>query len=245
MSKPYALILGAKSDIAQALAHEYAKNGYNLYLAARDSQTLQADVQDLAIRHNAEAHTMDFDAMKYATHADFYHTLSPKPSVVIVVFGIMYDQKEAEKDWNLAYQMFSVNYVGAASILEIAAADMEKQGKGTIIGISSVAGDRGRGSNYLYGSAKAGFTAYLSGLRNRLFSSGVHVLTVKPGFVYTAMTAHLPLPKPLTAQPHQVAKDIFRAAQKQKNVIYTLWMWRYVMMIIRNIPEFIFKKLKL
>jgi short-subunit dehydrogenase len=157
----------------------------------------------------------------------------------------MYDQKEAEKDWNLAYQMFSVNYVGAASILEIAAADMEKQGKGTIIGISSVAGDRGRGSNYLYGSAKAGFTAYLSGLRNRLFSSGVHVLTVKPGFVYTAMTAHLPLPKPLTAQPHQVAKDIFRAAQKQKNVIYTLWMWRYVMMIIRNIPEFIFKKLKL
>lgn len=241
----YVLILGAKSDIAKALAHEYAKNGYALYLAARDTEALKPDVSDLAIRYQVKVSEYAFDAADYDTHASFYRSLVPAPDIVICVFGVMFPQEEVQKNWNLAHQTISVNYTGAVSILEIAAGEMEKRGKGTIIGISSVAGDRGRGSNYLYGSAKAGFSAYLSGLRNRLFSKGVHVLTVKPGFVKTAMTEGLPLPAPLTAKPEQVARDVFKAAAKKKNTIYTLWMWRYIMLIIKNIPEFIFKKLKL
>jgi hypothetical protein len=108
-----------------------------------------------------------------------------------------------------------------------------------------VAGERGRQSNYTYGAAKAGLTAYLSGLRNRLQSSGVHVLTLKPGFINTKMTEGLPLPKPLTAQPEQVAAAIEKGLRKRKNIIYSLWMWKYIMLIIKNIPEGIFKKLKL
>ena len=129
--------------------------------------------------------------------------------------------------------------------METIAADFEQRNEGTICGISSVAGERGRKSNYLYGSAKAGFSEYLSGLRNRLAKSNVHVVTVKPGFIDTKMTEGMPLPAPLTAQPEQVAKDIFKACMKKKNVIYTLWMWRWIMAIIRNIPEPIFKKLDL
>src|SRR5690606_12784913 len=116
---------------------------------------------------------------------------------------------------------------------------------GTIVGISSVAGERGRQSNYLYGSAKAGFTAYLSGLRNALFSDNVHVVTVLPGFVYTKMTENLNLPKLLTAQPSEVADAIYAAVQKKKNTIYVRWFWKWIMLIIKCIPEFIFKKLKL
>jgi short-subunit dehydrogenase len=122
---------------------------------------------------------------------------------------------------------------------------MAARKSGTIIGISSVAGERGRMSNYLYGSAKAGFTAYLSGLRNRLFHTGVHVMSVQPGFVYTRMTESLTLPPLLTAKPEQVAADIYKAAAGGKNVIYTKWFWRYIMLIIKSIPEFMFKKLKL
>ncbi|MFK7924061.1 MAG: SDR family NAD(P)-dependent oxidoreductase, partial [Bacteroidia bacterium] len=118
-----------------------------------------------------------------------------------------------------------------------------QRGSGKIIGISSVAGDRGRASNYLYGSAKAGLTAYLSGLRNRLASKGVHVMTVKPGFVRTAMTENMDLPPVITGEPSKVAKDIIRSVRRGRNVIYTLWMWRYIMLIIRTIPERIFKKL--
>lgn len=239
------LILGAKSDIATALAHEYARNGHSLYLAARDKNSLTAEISDLQIRYNISAKAYDFDAIDYESHSKFYQQLDPKPDIAISVFGVMYDQKTAENDWSLAKNTLEVNYIGAVSILEIVAADMEKRQNGTIIGISSVAGDRGRASNYLYGSAKAGFSAYLSGLRNRLAKVGVHVLTVKPGFVRTAMTENLPLPAPLTAMPAQVAKDIYKAANNRKNTLYTLWMWKYIMLIITNIPEFIFKKMKL
>lgn len=244
-TEKYILILGAKSDIARAIAHEYAKNGYSLYLAARNANDLQADTQDLQIRYNVKASALHFDALDYASHSDFYAQLTPKPEIVVSVFGLMFSQADAQKDAKLAKLTMETNYVGAVSILECVANEMEMRKSGTIIGISSVAGDRGRASNYLYGSAKAGFTAYLSGLRNRLAKSNVHVLTVKPGFVRTAMTEGLPLPPVITANPDQIAKDIFKAAKKQKNELYTLWMWKYIMLIIKSIPEFIFKKLSL
>jgi short-subunit dehydrogenase len=244
-TEKYILILGAKSDIARAIAHEYAKNGYSLYLAARNSAELAADASDLQIRYNVKATALNFDALDYESHSDFYAQINPKPEVVACVFGLMFPQEKAQKDAKLAKLTMETNYVGAVSILECVANDMERRKNGTIIGISSVAGDRGRASNYLYGSAKAGFSAYLSGLRNRLAKANVHVLTVKPGFVRTAMTEGLPLPPVITANPEQIAKDIFKAAKKQKNELYTLWKWKYIMLIIKYIPEFIFKKLSL
>ncbi|MFN0200163.1 MAG: SDR family oxidoreductase [Bacteroidia bacterium] len=241
----YVLILGAKSDIGRALAREYAAAGYHIYLAARKVEEIEDDAKDLQIRYGIKASAHAFDATKYETHLSFYQQFTSQPDTVIAVFGVLYEQEKAQNDWQLALNTMKVNYVGAVSILEIAARSMEKQQSGTIIGISSVAGDRGRASNYLYGSAKAGFTAYLSGLRNRLAKANVHVLTVKPGFVKTAMTQNLALPPVITGQPQQVAKDIFKAAQKKKNELYTLWMWKYIMLIIKSIPEFVFKKMKL
>lgn len=240
----YALILGAKSDIAGAIARQYAGQGFHLYLAGRKAnQSLTADCNDLQIRYNITAQPVEFDALAYETHAQTWAGLSPKPEVVICVVGYMPEQSEAEKDPNLALRVMETNYVGCAHFLNFVANDFEAQKSGTIIGVSSVAGDRGRAKNYFYGSAKAGFTAYLSGMRNRLHKSGVHVLTVKPGFVNTKMTEHLELKGPLVAQPEEVGSDVWKAYKKKKNILYTKWVWKYIMLIIRNIPEGKFKKM--
>ena len=137
------------------------------------------------------------------------------------------------------------NYTGVVSLFNIIANDFEDRRSGFMVGISSVAGDRGRKNNYIYGSAKAALTAYLSGLRNRLYDAQVHVMTVKPGFVATKMTEGMDLPEKLTAQPEEVAEDIYKAQQKNKNVLYTKWMWRWVMMMIKMIPEWKFKGMSL
>ena len=239
------LILGATSDIAQALAHKFAGQGFSLTLAARQSDRLADTASDIKIRHSTPVEVVEFDALDFAGHAAFYHSLPQKPDVAICVFGYLGDQKTAQSDFAETEQIIHSNYTGAVSILNVIANDFEQRRAGTIIGISSVAGDRGRQSNYIYGSAKGGFTIYLSGLRNRLAKSNVHVLTVKPGFVRTKMTANLPLPAPVTAKPQRVANDVFNAYQKQSNQLYTLWMWRYIMLIIRHMPESIFKRLSL
>ncbi len=240
------LILGALSDVAQALAHEYASKKHSVMLAARQSERLSSIVSDLEIRYGIKAYSLEFDACAFESHVAFYDALPVSPDVVICVFGYLGDTEKGLHDWAEAKKILDVNYVGAVSILNVAASSMIKQNiQGTIIGISSVAGERGRQSNFLYGSAKAGFTAYLSGLRNKLFHHGIHVLTVKPGFIKTAMTEGMPLNPKLTASTQQVAKAIYRAAEKKKNVLYVLWMWKYIMCIIRNIPEGMFKKMKL
>ncbi len=239
------LILGATSDIARAISHQYASRGYTIYLAARDITRVSSDVEDLKIRYKVAAVALAFDAVAFNQHDTFVRELPTLPTIVCCVFGYLGDQQVAEKNWEEAKQIMEVNYMGAVSILHHISNAFEARAAGVIVGISSVAGERGRGSNYYYGSAKAGFTAYLSGLRNRLSHKGVHVLTVKPGFVKTAMTEGMDLPGPLTALPKQVAKDISRAVNKKKNVLYTLWMWKYIMWVIRNIPEFIFKKMSL
>ena len=186
-----------------------------------------------------------FDAAQFATHQEFYTSLGLHPDIVVCAFGYLGDQTIAQTDWDECNQILTSNYSGAVSVLNLIANEMESRKSGVIVGISSVAGDRGRQSNYFYGSAKAGFTAYLSGLRNRLFKSNVHVVTVKPGFVATKMTEGLKLPPPLTAKPEQVALKIFKAVEKRKNVIYVLSLWRWIMLVITVIPESIFKKLKL
>lgn len=241
----YVLIIGAKSDIAKELARTYAKNGYNLYLAAREASTLEDLKQDIEIRSGVEVKIIEFDITAFDTHYEFYTSLHVRPLGVIVVSGYMCEQKVAQNDWSKTLQTVNVNYTGALSILNIVANDFEKQRCGFIVGVSSVAGDRGRKANYIYGSAKAGFSAYLSGLRNRLHESGVSVLTVKPGFVNTKMTESLDLPKNLTAQPQDVAEDIFNAQQRGRNILYTKSIWMFIMLIIKHIPEFIFKKMSI
>ncbi len=241
----YVLIIGAKSDIAKATAREYAKNGYDLYLGARDVEELADFAKDLITRTQRDIVLKEFDITAFDNHKEFYDSLKEKPLGVIVVSGYMAEQKDAEIDWSKSLNTVNVNYTGAMSILNIIANNFEKEKRGFIVGISSVAGDRGRKANYIYGSAKAGFTTYLSGLRNRLYESGVNVLTVKPGFVATKMTEDLDLPEKLTAQPEEVAQDIYSAQQKGKSVLYTKWIWKYVMLTIGNIPEFMFKKMSI
>ncbi len=229
--------------MGQAIAKRFAMEGWGLTLAARNAEMLEALASDLRIRSDFEVRTQPFDALVFAGHRAFYEALEPKPDAVVCVFGYMGDQLLARTDFDEVRKTIDTNFTGAVSILNLAADDFEKRGQGAIIGISSVAGDRGRQSNYIYGSAKAGFTAYLSGLRNRLAKKGVHVMTVKPGFCRTRMTEHLELPAALTSTPEQVADAVFRGLQKKRNVVYTLWMWRWIMLVIKHIPEFIFKKM--
>ncbi len=237
----YVLIIGAKSDIAKATAREYAKNGYNLYLAGRNINELEALQNDIKIRSNVDVDLKEFDITDFNSHEEFFNFLNPKPLGTIVVAGYMAEQKECEIDFTKTLNTINVNYAGAVSILNIVANEYKKGKSGFIVGVSSVAGDRGRKTNYIYGSSKAAFTAYLSGLRNRLYESNVNVLTVKPGFVNTKMTEHLDLPAKLTAEPEDVAKDIFNAQQKGKDVLYTKSIWRLIMLIIKHIPEWKFK----
>ncbi len=239
------LILGATSDIAQAVARRFAQASCDLQLAARDPAKLEVLASDLRVRHQVRVQTVAFDATHFDTHPKFYHQLQPSPTVVITVFGYLGDQAKGEKDWAEAHAILDANYTGAVSILNVVAEDFAQKRAGTIVGISSVAGDRGRGSNYLYGSAKAGFSAYLSGLRNRMHPHGVTVITVKPGFVDTSMTEHLDLPPLLTAPPSAVANDVFRAVKLKKDVVYTRWFWQPIMSVIKLLPERVFKRLKL
>ena len=241
----YVLILGANSDIAQALAQEYAKNGYDLYLALRDAKRLGILKKDLEIRHNIVVQKLELDVCQFDSHTAFYENLNPKPAGVICAVGYLGDQEKAQVDFPESKKIIDTNFTGCVSMLNVIANDFEKQGHGFIIGISSVAGDRGRKSNYIYGSAKAALTAYLSGLRNRLYDAGVQVLTVKPGFVDTRMTRGMDLPEKLMAQPEDVAIAIFKATKEGKNIIYCKGIWRYIMWIIRMIPEFQFKKMSI
>jgi short-subunit dehydrogenase len=242
---PTALILGAAADIGIAVAEKFASRGYNIQLAARNVYRLEALQSDLAIKYTSRVSIHEFDALAYDTHESFFSDLEPKPDVTICVFGFLGENEKAAEDWSQASKIINTNYTGAVSILNIIARYYASQHEGVIAGISSVAGERGRQSNYFYGSAKAGFTAYLSGLRNRMYHYGVHVATIQPGFVYTKMTENIELPKMLTAKPEEVADAVYSAVTNKKNVVFVKWFWRYIMMVIKNIPEFVFKKLKL
>lgn len=239
------LILGAGSDMAVALARHFGKEKYNVLLAGRNLPALQALQNDLQIRYGITAKACLFDALDFNSHRAFYDALDPKPDITICVFGYLGNQQLAQTNWQESSKVIHSNYTGAVSILNIVAADYAQKQQGTIVGISSVAGERGRQSNYVYGSAKAGFTAYLSGLRNYLFRHNVHVLSVQPGFAYTKMTEDLKLPPLLTATPDEIAVAVAKAIRKKKNVLYVKWMWRYIMLIIKLIPEPVFKRMKL
>lgn len=231
--------------MGRAIAHAFAAQGHALQLAARNAQTLGPDKTDLELRYQVPVSLHEFDALDTAGHPAFVDALPNLPEIAITTIGYMGDQTESEQDFNAASKVLRSNFEGPASILSVLANRFADRGHGTVVGISSVAGERGRATNYVYGSAKAGFTAYLSGLRNRLSKQGVHVVTVLPGFVATQMTEGMDLPAPLTAQPDEVGKAILRAVTRKQNLIYVRPVWRVIMAIIRNIPEGIFKGMKL
>ncbi len=239
------LILGAKSDIAQATARVFAAHGHPLMLAARDLSRLESLAADLRIRHAATVSLHRFDALDIAEHESFVAGLPALPDIAISMVGILGQQQHSERDPVQAGMVLRSNFEGPALMLGILANKFAERGSGTLIGVSSVAGDRGRAVNYVYGSAKAGFTAFLSGLRNRLARQGVHVITVNPGFVRTRMTEGMQTPELLTAEPEQVARAIHRAWRKQDDVIYVGPLWRLIMVVIRALPEALFKRLSI
>jgi hypothetical protein len=242
---PAALILGVTSDIGRAAAQQFAAAGYALQLAGRRREAVQRERDDLAVRTAGPVTMHVLDVTDSAAHAAFLDSLDPLPEVAVCVVGTMGDQAENERDPAKAAQVIAATYTAPAQLLGELANRFAARGHGTIVGVSSVAGDRGRATNYVYGSAKAGFTAFLSGLRNRFAGTGVHVATIKPGFVRTRMTAGLKLPGPLTASPDRLGRSIHAAVAKRRNVVYVLPVWRLVMLIIRAIPEPVFKRLRL
>ena len=243
--KPPILILGSRSDIGKAVAHKFASLGHPVQMAARNVETLAAEKADLELRYHVSVSLHEFDALATDTHEALVAGLPALPQVAVCAVGLMGQQEENQRDIKGAALVMRSNYEGPASILAALANSFEDRGTGTLVGISSVAGERGRATNYVYGSAKAGFTAFLSGLRNRLAKRGVHVVTVLPGFVATQMTEGMDLPDHLTAQPSEVAEAISRAVERKKDAVYVRPVWQLVMVGIRNVPERLFKKMKL
>lgn len=246
------LIIGATSAIAAACARlliekDTAAEKTQFFLVARQESKLQQTSQDLIAR-GAEVSTYVLDLNQITDHSKMlqasYAALG-EIDIVLIAHGSLPNQTNCEQDVNLTLHEFSTNGLSVIALLTLIANHIEKQGKGTIAVISSVAGDRGRPTNYVYGSAKAAVTTFCDGLRARLFKSGVHVLTIKPGFVDTPMTHDLALPKLLVAQPEKVANDIVNAIKKKKNTLYTPWFWQIIMLIVKNIPTAIFKRAKL
>ena len=241
----YILILGAKSDIAKATAREYAKNGFDIYLGARNVKELENFANDIKLRFDRKVQLLELDILNYADHINFYDKLSEKPFGVICAIGFLGDQTKSQVSFDESHQIIDTNFTGIVSLLNIVANDFEKRKSGFIVGISSVAGDRGRKVNYTYGSSKAALSAYLSGLRSRLYSSNIHVMTVKPGFVRTKMTKDIALPDKLTALPEEVARSIYKAQHNNVNTLYTKSIWTWIMLIIKNIPEWKFKSMNI
>jgi decaprenylphospho-beta-D-erythro-pentofuranosid-2-ulose 2-reductase len=241
------LIIGATSAIAQGVARLYAVEGASLYLLGRSSGRLEDVASDLRTRGAAK---VAFEAADIANCGEHERLLSRAwetlggVDVALLAYGSLPDQKTCEGNFGRTEESLHVNFVSAVSWLTLLAGRLEREGRGTIAAISSVAGDRGRGSNYVYGAAKGGLTVFLQGLRNRLARSGVHVLTVKPGFVDTPMTAHLKKSF-LFATPERVGRQIHRAIRRKKNEAYVPGYWRFIMLGIRHIPESIFKGLSL
>lgn len=240
------LILGATSAIARATAAAFAARGVALYLASRDAEELRRIAADIRLRYGVEVNHGLFDAEATDTHEEFFNSVVavlPDLSGVVLAFGYLGDQLAA-RDFKVAAKVIACNFTGAVSILSHCANYFETLQRGFIIGIASVAGDRGRQSNYVYGAAKGGLSLYLQGLRNRLYASGVRVITIKPGFVDTAMTYGLP-GLFLVASPQNIGERIVRCLDKSSDVVYLPWFWRYIMLIIKHIPEAIFKRMKL
>ena len=240
-------VFGATSAIAGAMCRLFAARGDSLFLVARHPERLESVRADLQIRGNQPAHAAVADLRDCSAHADLLRQAADAMNgldAVVIAHGVLPDQNECDESTAATLDAIQANGVSAVSLMSHAASRFAQQGSGCVVFISSVAADRGRGSNYVYGAGKALATVYASGLRNRLFKRGVHVLTVKPGFVDTPMTSSFPKGA-LWAKPESVARGIVNAMDKRRDEAYLPGFWRVVMLIIRAIPERIFKRLSL
>lgn len=242
------LIIGATSAIAAACARLWAEQGSTFFLVARDQEKLEQTAADLRA-HGAKAVTLhSMDATDFASHA---HMLSnclselQQIDIALIAHGTLPDQKACEQDVDVALREFAINGTSVIAMLTLLANQLEEQRCGSLAVISSVAGDRGRPSNYLYGTAKAAVSTFCEGLRARLFKAGASVTTIKPGFVDTPMTQGLKLPPLLLAKPEQVARRIVEGIERKATTLYAPGFWALIMLIIRCIPQAIFKRLSL
>lgn len=238
------LIIGATSAIAEATARRFCRGGARLFLLARNRERLDTLARDLNIRGAESVDCETLDARDFGRHqATLEKAVAHMGGVdiVLIAHGTLPDQKACEGDFDLALEDITVNALGTLSLLTHLARILELQGYGTLAVIGSVAGERGRKSNYVYGSSKAMVATFLQGLRNRLHGAGVHVLTIKPGIVDTPMTAGLKKGL-LWAQPETVARGIAAAIERKKEVVYLPWFWRFIMLVIRSMPERLFKR---
>ena len=240
------VILGATSGIALEVQRELARRRCELILVARSEPHLRELRTDLLLRGAPQVLMYEADLSSIAQHSgvlEFVSRMFPDFDTVLLAYGSMHDQNVAATSVQVLLEELQVNFVSAAAILTLFAADLERRRTGCIAAISSVAGDRGRRPNYVYGSAKGGLSLFLEGLRSRLYPAGVRVITIKPGQVRTAMTDHLPNRRHL-ADPRHVARDIVRSLEgRSPDVLYTPRIWRFIMTVVQLIPERIFKRL--
>lgn len=241
------LILGASSAIAEHTARLFASRGDRLLLVARNAQRLKTISDDLRVRGAEDCDYRVAELADHSQHAELLREANAQLGgldIVLIAYGTLGDQKACEADFDLALSELQNNCLSVLSLLTLLANQLQQQGHGCLAVISSVAGDRGRQSNYIYGTAKGALSIFLQGLRNRLYKSGVQVLTIKPGFVDTPMTKDFDKGA-LWVKPEVIARGIIKAVDKHRDVVYLPFFWRHIMLIIRLIPEIIFKRLSL
>lgn len=240
-------IFGAASAIAQETAKHFAQKGAELYLLDLSAGRLESVRKDIQARFNNTIHIKEFNANELSSHQQVFDSIISEMNgldAVLIAWGTLPNQKEIEKDIPKLVSEFTTNGLSIISMASIAANYFESKNSGTLAVISSVAGDRGRQSNYVYGAAKGTISLFLQGLRNRFGKSDIKIITIKPGMVDTPMTADMPK-SPLFASPKTIGKGIFEAMANGKEIAYLPGYWRLIMFIIKHIPEFIFKKLSL
>lgn len=244
-SDSWVVILGGGSDIGLGIAATCAKNKHNICLAGRNLELLERSARDIQIRYGVEVLASSFDAEDLSDCNAFYERLPFVPFGVVAAFGFLptsIDFRTPEKD---VCRTLLTNSVGTIAYLEAAIDVLLEQDRGFVVAISSVAGDRGRKSNYIYGASKAAVSTYMAGLNHRLLNSPIVCLCVKPGFVRTKMTSSLDLPAPVTASPSEVGRLVYRAIEKKRDTVYVKPVWKFIMMIITHMPKFFFNKLNI
>jgi short-subunit dehydrogenase len=244
------LILGATSAVAERFARLHAARGASLMLVGRNGSRLAALAADLVARGAARAEPVELDLVAPATGfagawSELAARFGGRIDTLLLAYGILGDQTVAETDPDEALRVIDTDMRSACAWLTVAAGHFERQGFGILIAIASVAGDRGRRTNYVYGAAKAGLAVFMEGLAHRFAATPIKILTVKPGFIDTPMTAALPKGGPLWATADRVAADIDRAARRGRTVVYTPWFWWAIMLVIRNLPRALFNRLKI
>lgn len=248
MTGPAVVIFGATSAIAEQVARLLAARGARLLLVARDAERLERIAADLRLRGAALVDIQVADLDDPAARAPLLAVLEARlgpPDLALVAFGTLGDQATIARDPEATRRALTTNFLSPACLLTALAGRMEAAGRGTLAVVTSVAGDRGRASNYVYGAAKGGLSTFLEGLRHRLAPSGVIVLDIRPGLVDTPMTAGMRKGGPLWATPERVARDIERAIRARRSVLYTPWFWRWIMLAVRALPEPLFHRLRL